>query len=266
MAPCSESMGMRERVSTAPAPAEPSAPHPRAASRARDIGMMRSPPTTSDSLFASASTLPATSASKLARSPAAPTSEFTTTSTSSARTRSHTASIPAPTETPSGARATARAAAASSPSATRVTPNARACSISSVSRVPAASVTMRTLSGWRRATSSVCVPIEPVDPSTATRRGAPPIEPSPMRLSSTMSAPSFLCVAESSPEPLEQHGRNAAAGDQQKRRRARRQKQRIAAIEQAAVARHERAGVLAARIALDAAFGEIAEHAHEAAR
>ncbi len=60
MAPCSESMGMSAPAGPA-AGAVPAAR--RCASTCAASGMMRSPPTTSDSLLASASTLPARSVS-----------------------------------------------------------------------------------------------------------------------------------------------------------------------------------------------------------
>ena len=66
------------------------------------------------------------------------------------------------------------ASAAGSSTATTRTPSSAACSASSSGcPPPAASATTRKRSGLRRITSTACVPMDPVDPSRTTSRGAP---------------------------------------------------------------------------------------------
>ena len=107
------------------------------------------PPMIRDSLFASASTAPVSSAAIVGPRPAAPVMPFTTTSASTSRTS---------------------ASAASAPCASAGTPNRSACSSSSARLRPAARPTTSNRSGFAAITSSVCVPIEPVEPSSRTRR------------------------------------------------------------------------------------------------
>ena len=135
--------------------------------------MTSSPPTTSDSLLASASVLPASSAREVARSPAAPTSALRTTSASGecrqARRRPR-----APASTVACGRVLAarlprcgfdrRARGVSTPNVRA--PAARGARRSSARRARRS----RSRSGCAAATSSAWRPIEPVEPRTATRQ------------------------------------------------------------------------------------------------
>ena len=158
-------------------------------------GMSKSPPTTRDSLLASASLRPAARVAQLALRPAAPDMAFTTRSTSSSCVKATTASAPKPTAAELSRRPSAAAPATpSSPKATCRTPNSQAASTTCSTRRPAASATTCTASGCMRATSRVCTPIEPVAPSTAMRTGgvsaaAPSAAPAAPAAPFTMSSP-----------------------------------------------------------------------------
>ena len=88
-----------------------------------------SPPTTSDSLLASARSIPSVRATIVGPSPAEPTIALSTRSASEPATSSTSPSAP-PSTSPSVHASLARAAAASSDSAMRRTPCARACATS----------------------------------------------------------------------------------------------------------------------------------------
>ncbi len=90
-----------------------------------------SPPTTSDSLLASARSIPSVSATIVGPSPAEPTIAFSTRSASEPATSSTSPSGPASTS-PSVQRSAAAAAASRSDRAIRRTPWARACSTSAL--------------------------------------------------------------------------------------------------------------------------------------
>jgi hypothetical protein len=128
------------------------------------------PPATSDSLLASASVAPAASAARVGPRPTAPVMPLSTVSTDVVAVSSVAASGPASTSTPGSSSRSARAAS-SAATATRRTWCARTCSASSAtSPPPAASPATVKRSGWRAISSSACVPIEPVEPSTSTDR------------------------------------------------------------------------------------------------
>src|SRR4051795_3153972 len=130
--------------------------------------MTSSPPTTSDSLFASARSMPSPSDATVGPRPADPTSAFSTRSAPLSVTSLTSPSGPLSTS-PSVQRSAARAVARSSARPIRLTPNWAACSSSSVSLDPAASATTsRPLE--RETTSRAWVPIDPVDPAMTMRR------------------------------------------------------------------------------------------------
>ena len=108
------------------------------------------PPMISDSLLASASVLPASSAASVGRRPTAPVMPLSTTSQSSP----------------------AAVTEASSPSPAKAGENSRhCCSKSSSWEPPAVSATTRNRSGLARTTSRAWVPIDPVEPRTTMSRG-----------------------------------------------------------------------------------------------
>ncbi len=138
----------------------------------------------SDSLLASASTRPASSAASVAASPTAPVTAFSTMSHGQAAT-SATASGPArifgscPAASPSVAACAVTAscrsrAALSLATATTSAPNSSAWLASRPGLPPpAASPATRNRPGLRRMMSAAWVPIDPVEPSsTMSRRGA----------------------------------------------------------------------------------------------
>ena len=127
-----------------------------------------SPPTTSDSLLASARSIPSPSVATVGPRPAEPTRAFSTRSTSVSTISDTSPSGPVSTS-PAVHASAARAAAASSPSATRVTP-CRCAWASSCSHWPPADRATTSSSPLRSTTSSACVPIEPVDPRMAILR------------------------------------------------------------------------------------------------
>ena len=130
-----------------------------------------SPPTTSDSLLASARSMPSPRAATVGARPAEPTSAFSTRSASDSSTRRTSPSAPASTR-PSVQLSAARAAASPSARAIRVTPCARACSSSGCHELSAESPTSSN-SPLRSQTSSACRPIEPVEPRMRSRRIGP---------------------------------------------------------------------------------------------
>ncbi|CAH0327639.1 hypothetical protein SRABI128_06306 [Microbacterium sp. Bi128] len=109
----------------------------------------RSPPTINDSLLASASVRPSSSAASVGPSPTEPVMPLSTTSASTSRT-SCSASV--------------------APRAIASTPNSAACASTPARSRPAASPTTSNRSGVARMTSSAWVPIEPVEPRMRTRR------------------------------------------------------------------------------------------------
>src|SRR4051812_34695110 len=119
----------------------------------------------SDSLLASASRRPFSRAAMVTGRPAKPTTPFTTTSASAT---SRSASGPATTSVPGGTRSASLAARVSSAMATTFGRTALACS-ASTSTERAAPMAVTSYAPCDAATtSSVCVPMDPVDPSTAT--------------------------------------------------------------------------------------------------
>ncbi len=129
-----------------------------------------SPPTTSDSLLASARSTPSPSVATVASRPAAPTIALSTMSHSEPVINSTSPSGPASTVPPVQASA-ARAAASASASAIFLTPNCSACLTSSSQSLPALSASNSSSPPLRATTSSACVPIEPVEPRITRRRG-----------------------------------------------------------------------------------------------
>ncbi len=121
----------------------------------------------SDSLLARANRRPASRVASVTGNPAKPTTPFTTTSASSARL----ARAPAPARTSHwGRRATSSAATPSSATATTLGRWTSAWATSASIRVPLAPMAVSSKrSGSAASTSSVWVPIEPVDPARATR-------------------------------------------------------------------------------------------------
>ena len=111
----------------------------------------RSPPTMSDSLFASASVRPVSSAARVGPSPTEPVMPLSTTSASTSRTSCSAASAP---------NAVASCA----------TSNSTACAARDSASRPAARPTTSNWSRRSRMTSRACVPIEPVEPRIRTRR------------------------------------------------------------------------------------------------
>ena len=130
-----------------------------------------SPPTTSDSLLASARSIPSPSAATVGTSPAEPTIAFSTRSHSHSVISRTSPSGPASTS-PSVHASLARAAASGSASAIRADAVARGPARPAAPRRSAAlSATTVELAGERETTSSAWTPIEPVEPRIARRRG-----------------------------------------------------------------------------------------------
>ena len=152
MAECSESMG---RMGTW-----------RCAARR----ITRSPPTTSVSLFARAIFFPAFMAATVGTSPAYPTSAFTTTSTSCEQTTCRSDSSPVNTLIGYDARALFRASYfVGSVMTAHAASNSMAWRASSCQLLRAVSDVISNRSGFSRTISSVCTPIDPVDPSMESR-------------------------------------------------------------------------------------------------
>ena len=135
------------------------------------------PAITSVSLLASATVLPASRADQVLRSPAAPTMAETTRSTSAACTRSSSASGPTASRVPGGRPDGSTAAAASgSTTTTHRGRQARACATRASTLRLAASRNGTKRPPEAAITSSVLLPMLPVEPSTATPRPAPAAE------------------------------------------------------------------------------------------
>ena len=135
--------------------------------------MNSAPPITSASLFASRMRLPARAAASVGESPAAPTIAASTVSTSPSEAAAARPSGPASTRVGkrSPARSTASARAASTSSSAAIVGRKRRHSAASFAALRcAASAATAKRSGWRAMTSSAESPIEPVAPSSATRR------------------------------------------------------------------------------------------------
>ena len=118
----------------------------------RASAVTRSPPTISDSLFASASVRPVSRAARVGPSPTEPVMPLSTTSASTSRTS---------------------CSASTAPSAVLSTPNSAACASRPARSEPAARPTISNRRGLARMTSSACVPMEPVEPRIRTRRIRP---------------------------------------------------------------------------------------------
>ena len=130
-----------------------------------------SPPTTSDSLLASARSMPSPSVATVGPRPAEPTSPFSTRSAPDSTTRRTRPVAPARTS-PSLQASAARAAMSSSASAIRSTRCVRAC-CTSASQERSAERPTSSNSSLPAHTSSACVPTEPVEPRTSRRFAAP---------------------------------------------------------------------------------------------
>ncbi len=129
---------------------------------------MRSPATTSVSLLAKAMSLPARMAATVGARPLYPTVAVTTVSMSSRDMASSMARLPAAVAMPSGASASCSSEYRdSSAMMARAGRTSRACSMSTSTRCPAANTLTVRSPSEARTTSNVCVPIDPVEPSTA---------------------------------------------------------------------------------------------------
>ncbi len=131
--------------------------------------MTSGPPITSDSLFASASRFPTFNASNVGSRPAAPTSALTTISTSGCVAAASTASQPAAKRVPGDGTARENSPSARTANSGRCS---RTCSSSASALRWAVSATTRKRSGNALMTSSVVLPIDPVEPRTATPRAS----------------------------------------------------------------------------------------------
>ena len=137
----------------------------------RTACMNRSPATTSASLLASSSFLPARAAARLGASPAAPTMAAITASTPGSLLTSHSACGPASTSTgkPSSLTRRARSCACAGLAITAYRGTKRWHWARIVSTwVAAVSAKTEYRSGWRPITSSVFAPMEPVEPRMVT--------------------------------------------------------------------------------------------------
>ena len=131
------------------------------------IGMIRCPAVTRVSLFASAMSLPARIASIVGRIPSIPTIAVTRISVSGIAASSKSPSMPATTFVSVSWIFCARSLAAfSSQTATSFGENSLICSSSFAIFRPAL-IPRTSISPFARTTSSVCVPIEPVEPNIA---------------------------------------------------------------------------------------------------
>ena len=137
---------------------------------ARASSITSSPPTTSDSLLASARSIPSPSVATVGRSPAEPTMAFRTMSHSQPVISSTIPSEPLSTA-PSVQASAARAAASASAIAIRRTPCCRACSSRGCQASAALNATTRSSPAERETTSRAWTPIDPVEPRMARRRG-----------------------------------------------------------------------------------------------
>src|SRR3954447_21781887 len=132
-------------------------------------GITRSPPTTSDSLLASATSMPSVSATTVGPSPAEPTIALSTRSAPDSATSRTSPSGPASTS-PSVHASAARAAASPSPSEMPWTRCAAASAAGDSCERSAERPTSSNSSRARPTTSSACRPIEPVAPRIRRRR------------------------------------------------------------------------------------------------
>ena len=140
-----------------------------------------SPPTTRDSLFASASVFPFCNAANVGPRPEEPTRAFRTMSASVSAASRSAASGPLRTSTPRSEPMLFRtsSAAASSAIATTGGRNSRICPINSSWFVPATDrPTTLKRSGLRRTTSRAWVPTDPVEPRMVTLRMSNRLPPS----------------------------------------------------------------------------------------
>ena len=132
-----------------------------------------SPPTTSDSLLASARSIPSPSAATVGTSPAEPTIALSTRS-QSASVISRTSPSGPPSTSPSVHASAARAAASGSASAIRVTPCCAPARPASPTRARRSGRRPRARRRRATTTSSAWTPIEPVEPRITSRRGTHP--------------------------------------------------------------------------------------------
>ena len=174
-------VGAARRAGTGPAPSARSRPGRSGPGAA--AALTSGPPAISDSLLASASVRPASSAASVGPSPIEPVMPLSTTSQGQ-RASSVAASGPArifgsgysPASYPPafgrGVERQLQVLRGAGPGdGDDLDPSSSACAASSATFAPpAASPTTRNRSGWARTTSSAWVPIEPVDPSTTTSR------------------------------------------------------------------------------------------------
>ena len=180
IAECSESIG-RSHASGVASGDEGSCAATSAA-RARASGMTRWPPATSVSLFAVATTLPASSAARTGRRLTTPPVATMTRSTSSRTAIRTIASGASMSVAPPRSRERRSARASASASATTAGRRVCAWRASVAPSRPAARATMRKASGPAASmTSTAWVPIDPVEPRSATPTGprspAPGVEP-----------------------------------------------------------------------------------------
>ena len=124
------------------------------------------PAAINDSLFARASRFPASKVAIVTDSPAKPTTPFTT--TSAVPDTAAMASGPASTATPAGSSSASSCARPASAMATTRGCTRCAWAASSSTELPAPNATISKRSGCAATTSSVWVPMDPVEPSTAT--------------------------------------------------------------------------------------------------
>src|SRR3954452_15235607 len=206
--------------------------------------MTSSPPTTSDSLLARATVLPAWSAASVGPSPALPTSALTTKSPSVSRASCSAAFGPTMNSTPlSWPRcAWMSRAASSSAIATCGGRNSRICPTNSSWFMPAADrPTTLNRSGLRRTTSSAWVPIDPVAP----------------RMPSCLMPRSYPALGAT---PLSGPNITSSEHDtEQQERRRRHEQQGIDPVEHPAVTGQQRPHVLDADVALEQRLREVAE-------
>mmetsp|Transcript_3793 Transcript_3793/g.11254 ORF Transcript_3793/g.11254 Transcript_3793/m.11254 type:complete len:255 (+) Transcript_3793:627-1391(+) len=137
-------------------------------------GRIAGPPAIRVSLLASAMSLPASMAATVGARPAVPTTPVTTTPASAHVEQAVAASGPATSSTEAASTPAALSAsfsgssllASEMPTTRTVWRNSATCAASSAKLAPAQSATTEKRSGRARAKSKVCVPMEPVEPST----------------------------------------------------------------------------------------------------
>src|SRR5438270_9013426 len=189
--------------------------------------MTRSPPAINDSLFASATVLPASSAASVGSKPREPTRAFNTTSAPTYVAGSRTASSPVEKYDPEGGSASAATGRAGANSST--------CSASSSAFRPATSATTSNWSRCFRMTSSAWVPMLPVEPRIA------------IRFTPTSCQRRRPCAGSENSDADEPIGGRCH------------QKERIDTVEHPSVARQDRPHVLHTEIALDQGLRKVAE-------